>query len=813
MVGLSLAHPSFFGQKETSSAVKPPVNQVLQADSFIHSFGPPPSTSGTNNTHHTHPPGQPPREKNKTIMADAAGSTTSSLTSTSHTLSHAPAMSAQALIQAAQAGSALSVFLDSTFPSNRHAFLRPSPLLPAGSLQLAKETLDALAGPVADSQQLRLREGRKRKRDAAEKGDVLKIRRVYVDGFETGQVWQQAKKVIDCALREGMRALGELEEESRAVEGDGEGGDARAIEFGEDGFEVGSEDEEEEEEEEDESASDGDTEESDEEMLDLEAEEDGEEGEEVDVEEEEEDGEEAGGEEGEDDYDDEPEEALVEDPNGLNDGFFSIDDFNKQTSWFENQDARADPNTDHVSDDESVDWHGDPFSAKKPSKNGVEDDESEDDESEMDVDDEDDEAAAALSKQDMDDLDGGSDDGEEGNLQDDLDDMGLDLTANDVYYKDFFAPPRRKRKPGSFKPRRPEPPRPDDADIERAENDVRRDLFDDVSERSDSEDALSDVSAGNPKSRRSAHDRRQAKVAEEIRKLEAELVAKRAWTLAGEATAMSRPMNSLLEEDMDFEHVGKPVPVITEDVSESIEELIKRRILAYEFDEVLRRRPDTFGNPHDARRGLVEVQDTKGKSLAEIYEEEHAKKANPDAYVSQADEKLQRDEDEIKNMWKDVSARLDALSSWHYKPKPAAPTLTVVADVATVAMEDAQPTTAQGVAGGESMIAPQEVYAPGKDTAEKGEVVARSGLPVARQEMSREDKLRRRRRDKERIRKAGGLVAGKTVSKKALAQREAMSDLKKGGVKVINRKGEVVGLDGKKVVEQKGPQSSGAFKL
>ncbi len=747
------------------------------------------------------------------MAADTSGSTTSSLTSTSHTLSHAPAMSTQALIQAnGAAGTALSVFLDSTFPSNRHAFLRPSPLIPAGSLQLAKDTLDVLAGQVVDCQQGRVREGKKRKRDG-DRQEVLKIRRVYVDGFETGQVWMQAKKVIDCALREGLRGLGELEEEGGVVvEGDGEG----VIEFGEDGFEVGSD--EEEEVEEDESASDGDTEESgeeDEEMVDLEAEED----EEIDLEEEDEDVEEDGEEdedvEGaeEDDYDDEPEDALVEDPNGLNDGFFSIDDFNKQTQWFEDQDARADPNTDHFSDDESVDWHGDPFSAKKPSKKG-EDDESEDDESEMDVDEEEseDEAPAAFSKQDMDDLDA-SDDGEEGNLQDDLDDLGLDLTANDVYYKDFFAPPRRKRKPGSFKPRRLEPARPDDADIERAENDVRRDLFDDLSERSDSEDALSDVSAGNPKSRRSAHERRQAKVADEIRKLEAELVAKRAWTLAGEASATSRPMNSLLEEDMDFEHVGKPVPVITEDVSESIEELIKRRILAHEFDEVLRRRPDTFGNPNDARRGLVEVQDTKGKSLAEIYEEEHAQKANPDAYVSQADEKLQRDEEEIKNMWKDVSARLDALSSWHYKPKPAAPTLTVVADVATVAMEDAQPTTAQGVAGGESMIAPQEVYAPGKDSAEQGEVVARSGLPVARQEMSREDKLRRRRRDKERIRKAGGLDAGKTVSKKALAQREAMSDLKKGGVKVINRKGEVVGLDGKKVVEQKGPQSSGAFKL
>lgn len=40
-----------------------------------------------------------------------------------------------------------------------------------------------------------------------------------------------------------------------------------------------------------------------------------------------------------------------------------------------------------------------------------------------------------------------------------------------------------------------------------------------------------------------------------------------------------------------------------------------------------------------------------------------------------------------------------------------------------------------------------------------------------------------------------------------------MNDFKKGGVKVINRKGEVVGLDGKKIVEYKGFYISGVFKL
>ncbi|KAK4229340.1 Mpp10 protein-domain-containing protein [Podospora fimiseda] len=754
-----------------------------------------------------------------------AGSIASSLTSTSHTLTNPADMSSNGVIR--EPVSAVAEFIESTSPSKRHVFLQPPRSLPTGSLHFAKQTLDSLAAGVSDQQQQRLREaGKKRKRDGSQsQGAVLKIRKLHIDGFETDQVWQQAKKIITSTLEESTKLLEELEEDS-LIKQDGGKDSSKPLEFGADGFEVGSDDEDasatssqegseaDTEDSDDEDASVG---ESDEEMFDLEAEED-------DEEEGEGDEEEVGSEEeDEEDGDDDAADEFVKDVHGLNDGFFSIDEFNKQTQWFETQDARADPNTDNLSDEESIDWHGDPFAPKKKSaKKGSKDEEESDMEMDDDEDDEEDdeEDGPSLTKQQLAELEASDDDDEEddgnGNDLADIDNYGMDLTADEVYYKDFFAPPAKKKKTGNARKgfNFSKQAQPDEEDIERAQNDVRRDLFDDLSDRSDEEEALSDASAGNPKSRRSAHERRQAKLAEEIRKLEAELVAKRAWTLAGEAKAIDRPVNSLLEEDLEFDHAGKPVPVITEEVSETIEALIKRRILAQEFDEVLRRRPDSLGNPNNARRGLVDVEDTKGKqSLAEIYEEEHVKKANPGAYLSQSDEKLRKDEEEIKRMWKDISAKLDALSSWHYKPKPAAPTLTVVADVATVTMEDAQPTTAQGVTGGESMIAPHEVYAPGKESAEKGEVVAKSGLPVAKQEMSREEKQRRRRREKERIRKAGGLDAGKPKNKKAEAQRETMNDLKKGGVKVINRKGEVVGLDGKKVVDQKGPQTSGAYKL
>ena len=725
----------------------------------------------------------------------------------------------------------------------RHALLQPTTSLSNASLQLAKATLDAYAGQVSDEQQQRQKEANKKRKRAdlaAAKNEVLKIRKLHIDGFESGQVWQQARRIIASTLQDTKEALQELEDR-KEIRVNGVAEDSKPTGSSEVNSENGSEDDEDDEEDLDEeldAVEDGDS-------LD----EDGADGPEDlledDYEEDLEDIEEG---EGIDDYEDEDEngdeeeddssETMVQDPNGLNDGFFSIDDFNKQTQWFEEQDAKANANTDDASEDEDVDWHTDPLSTKtttsgKPKKKTKNQDDELPSDMEDDEDDEDEDDGPTFGNMDLHAPEGESD-------LEDLEDLGEDaeedneFNANDVFYKDFFAPPKRKgpKKERPHKPKESRSAAPEDRDIDRAMADVHRDLFDDESERSDSEDALSDVSAGDPKSRKSAHERRQAKLAEEIRKLEAANVAKREWTMAGEAKAVDRPMNSLLEEDLDFEHIGKPVPVITTAVSESIEEMIKRRVLAQEFDEVIRRRPDSADlSSSNTRRGLVDLDDSKAKqSLAELYEEEHVKSENPDTYVSQSDEKLRKEEKEVEQMWRDVCGKLDALSSWHYRPKPAAPTLTVVSDVATVAMEDAQPTTAQGVAGGDAALAPQEIYAPGRDTAEKGEVVpAKSGLPLAKQELSREDKARMRRRQKERIRKAGGLdggagkgtgagaqggkaTAGAGGKTRAQQQKDTLGDLRKGGVKVINKKGEVLDMEGNKAKATRAA-TSGGFKL
>lgn len=651
-----------------------------------------------------------------------------------------------------------------------------------------------------------------------DEGEVLKIRKLHIEGFEIEQVWEQARRVIDSIRADAERALAELEDErlESGEEDEGTDGGVELLKFDEDGFGIVSEGESMNEGEQDGSE----VEEEDESEVD-----------EADVEEEFGDALEDQDDYEEEDYNSEgdgkPNGVYVEDPNGLNDGFFSIDEFNKQTEFLEQQDATADPFTGEASD-EDIDWDADPLgmaakpvsSSRRAAAMDIEDEEDEDGEDE-----DEDEDGPTFRNVDLNAPEGESDDGDDDDDQMDQDNNISDNT-NDILYRDFFEPPQRKVGRGemesNFLKRQAQKHKAtelDDgvADVERAMADVRRDLFDDLSEQDNSDDALSEADPADPKSRKSAHERRQAKLAEEIRRLEAASVAKRQWTLAGEARAADRPLNSLLEEDLDFERTGKPVPEITAEISESIEELIKRRILAQEFDEVIRRRPDSIDTAANRRRGLFELDDSKPQqSLAELYEEEHVKANNPNTHISKADEKIRKEEKEIEALWKDVSAKLDALSSWHYKPKPAAPSLTVVSDVATIAMEDAQPTTASGINGGESMLAPQEIYKTGqeKDSVEKGEVVPKSGAPIARQEMTREEKLRRRRREKERIKKRGGEeINKKQESKKTRQKRETMEELRKSGVKVIGQKGDIKDVDGNTFRPTSATNGIGGFKL
>ena len=710
----------------------------------------------------------------------------------------------------------------STLDSTSHSFLQPTPSLHAASLALAKRYLDPLATSTSTAQtqrqQVNRRKRKRRDYDADASWKPLQLTQLHLDGLKIDQVWGQARIILDATRVELERSLPtkshsrETTDRLKVSAGDPLR-NGKSVEFRQprgDPSEFSSSDLDELDGEEELSLgeSNGSLDDPNQQQLDDEDEIghsiDYEDGDMLDGEalSEKEDLDELSG------SDEGSKETFHPDKHGLNDGFFSIDEFNRQSEFLEQQDARGE-NDGAASDEEDVDWDIDPLavtSSHKASRvlkdQAVEESEDDDDGPTFgdvdlnapDISDDDDSASGA-----------------------ELDDIGAMNNTNDIKYADFFAPPPSKASKSSRRralPKTQPPPGPTtEDDVQRTISAVRRDIFEDDL-TPDEEGALSDAN-----DHRSSHQRRQAALTAEIRRLEAASVAKRDWTLSGEARAADRPINSLLEEDLDFERTGKPIPVITQEVSEDIEALIKRRIIAREFDEVIRRRPgnSATGNS-DLRRGQFELDDSKPQqSLAEIYEAEHLKAVDPEGYTDKRDEKLKREHAKIEQMWKDVSAKLDALSSWHYKPKPPSASINVVADVPAISMEDARP-TAGGEVGGESMLAPQEVYRPGEGKRSKEEVLKKgSGLPVGREEMTRDEKVRRRRREKERIRKAGGLAPVKGSErgrKKAEEKRGVIEDLKKGGVGVIGKKGEIRDVEGKPVRGQVAfGKGAGGYKL
>ncbi|KAJ5381016.1 uncharacterized protein N7496_003444 [Penicillium cataractarum] len=669
-----------------------------------------------------------------------------------------------------------------TVLSKPWTFLHPTDHLHAQIADSAKQILDPLAASIVDDQTLRRQINKKRKRVDAELDGVppLQLKNLYVDGFTSNQIWEQATRILESAGREVERDITLLarnddelssadEDQSDVSDPEGSASESDDADSLSDAFseDVSLDDNDEEMNEE--------LEQSDEEVSDS--------GSIMD--------DAMSMDEASVDSDGEDPGTYVEDRFGLNDGFFSIDDFNKQTEHWERLDARGAGNDADDSDDEEIDWHANPMGAgnmgslAKPSASkktsGLDENDGMDDDSEED--------GPTFGNAD---LHGDSDSDEDAFDGEDAGMGGIE-NANDIKYADFYAPPPRK---ASSKKTRALPKTQPSAevmqgDVERAMADVRRDLFDEESEAEAEDEDMDD--AGESNGPRSTHEKQRARIADEIRRLEAANVAKKEWMLTGEARAVERPVNSLIEEDLDFERVGKPVPVVTNETTEDIEELVKRRILAKEFDEVIRRRPGA-ADVQSSRRGRFELEDTKPQqSLAEMYEADHLR-ATDSNYVDPKNQKLMREQAEVTDLWKEISSKLDLLCNLNYKPQTPQVSINVVTDAPTIMMEDARPTAGSAV-GGPSALAPQEIYAPGDDGRIAGEVVLKTGAVISKDEMSREEKARKRRQKKSQKKED---VSTKP-SGKAAEKQQLVSDLKKGGVKVINKEGKVTDMSGSKV--------------
>ncbi|RKP30322.1 Mpp10 protein, partial [Metschnikowia bicuspidata] len=400
-------------------------------------------------------------------------------------------------------------------------------------------------------------------------------------------------------------------------------------------------------------------------------------------------------------------------------------------------------------------------------------------------------------------------------------DLFADLSGDDSegeemeYYDEFFD------KPGQGKRKTTTKTNDDDEDLDRELEDAEykhavdsamHDLFGDEDE------------AEAPTKRLSTFEKQQQKLLQEIAQLEAELVAEKKWTMKGEVRSKDRPVDSLLNDDeaptLEFDRTSKPVPVITDKLTETIEDLIKRRIKDDEFDDLPRRLVSdvrTF-----VQKQKAEVSDQKStKSLAEIYEDEfHG--VDPDAKIS---EEVEAAHAEITQLFTQLNYKLDSLCLAHYIPMPIeykSVEIKVTDAPASISTDDAQPLNVSD----EVKLAPQEIYKIGDDKVKaygaKGtsQVLLKSGLSYSKDELSRDDKQRLRRakkrakskhfnelkeireqREKERT-KTGG-------DRKRQRVGEAMETLSRSkNVTVIDKKGQLRDALGNIKRAEQAPDSS-----
>ena len=190
--------------------------------------------------------------------------------------------------------------------------------------------------------------------------------------------------------------------------------------------------------------------------------------------------------------------------------------------------------------------------------------------------------------------------------------------------------------------------------------------------------------------------------------LEKEALAEKPWQMLGEASSKKRPENSLLEVTPEFEFASKMAPIITQEHTVSIEEMIKLRILAEDWDDVVPRELPDIGL--DKRNGeLPEVSQEKSKlSLGELYEREYLKKAvgyDKDAVEKETEEEKARSE--MKMLFANICSKLDALSNYHFAPRPVADEADVkTAATPAIAMEEVLPLHVSDARA----LAPEEIF-------------------------------------------------------------------------------------------------------
>ncbi|GJY42656.1 Mpp10 protein [Tanacetum coccineum] len=225
--------------------------------------------------------------------------------------------------------------------------------------------------------------------------------------------------------------------------------------------------------------------------------------------------------------------------------------------------------------------------------------------------------------------DGDDEEEDDGDEEDELGVFGLDGDEDDsdaekIRYEDFFE--SKKKVDQNKKPK----VNKEVEDIEMSEEEEEEEEKEEENEDSETGDEDMESDDETKKGNLSTHEKQMMEQRAKIEQVEKENLEAKSWTMQGEVSAMKRPKNSALEVDLDWERNANPPPVITEEFSLSIEDLIKKRISEGQFDDAER----ASSLPSKAPREMKELDENQSKKgLGEIYADEYAQKTG---LVSQA---------------------------------------------------------------------------------------------------------------------------------------------------------------------------------
>ena len=219
--------------------------------------------------------------------------------------------------------------------------------------------------------------------------------------------------------------------------------------------------------------------------------------------------------------------------------------------------------------------------------------------------------------------------------------------------------------------------------------------------------------------------------------------------------------------------------MVTAESTSTLEALIKQRILDQAFDDVEAK----VAIEVKAKKQRQDVSDERSKAgLGDIYEQDYVK----EALGVQPTDQLSEEKQEMAKLFQLLTAKLDALTNYHFAPKPLAlqDDLQVKSNLAALKMEEVTPAAVSDA----TLLAPEEVF-----NKKKAAVVSKSEMSKAEKNAKRAAKKgsykkREAQRDAERkaIVRLVPAAGEKDAKKKAEEQLKGKSKAARGGIEKAN---------------------------